>query len=92
MKLKRLCHRHYVFNIVWPSVYVLQMKMTEIYDVTDADSEAVQSPAERDLNKQLEFDNDWSGDLIADEEGTTWKHSTFIISLSLLLTPARPAV
>lgn len=43
------------------------MKMTEIYDVTDADTDAVQSPMERDVNKQLEFDNDWSGELIADD-------------------------
>lgn len=42
------------------------MKMTEIYDVTDADTDAVQSPTERDVNKQLEFDNDWSAELIAD--------------------------
>ncbi|CAK1544746.1 unnamed protein product [Leptosia nina] len=45
-----------------------KMKMTEIYDVTDADTDAVQSPTERDLNKQLEFDNDWSGDLMADDQ------------------------
>ncbi|KAJ8725236.1 hypothetical protein PYW07_016194 [Mythimna separata] len=43
-----------------------KMKMTEIYDVTDADTDAVQSPMERDVNKQLEFDNDWSAELIAD--------------------------
>ncbi|KAM3968027.1 brummer [Aphomia sociella] len=43
-----------------------KMKMTEIYDVTEADTDAVQSPNERDLNKQLEFDNDWSAELIAD--------------------------
>jgi hypothetical protein len=41
--------------------------MTEIYDVTDADTDAVQSPRERDLNKQLEFDTDWSAELIADD-------------------------
>ncbi|KAL0839903.1 hypothetical protein ABMA28_016522 [Loxostege sticticalis] len=45
-----------------------KMKMTEIYDVTDADTEAVQSPTERDLNHQLEFDNDWSGELLADND------------------------
>ncbi|XP_050362756.1 uncharacterized protein LOC126781764 [Nymphalis io] len=45
-----------------------KMKMTEIYDVTDADTDAVQSPTERDLNKQLEFDNDWSGELMADDD------------------------
>ncbi|XP_022829085.1 protein Cep78 homolog [Spodoptera litura] len=44
------------------------MKMTEIYDVTDADTDAVQSPTERDVNKQLEFDNDWSAELIADND------------------------
>lgn len=44
-----------------------QMKMTEIYDVTDADTDAVQSPTERDVNKQLEFDNDWSAELMADD-------------------------
>ncbi|KAF9794024.1 hypothetical protein SFRURICE_015193 [Spodoptera frugiperda] len=45
-----------------------KMKMTEIYDVTDADTDAVQSPTERDVNKQLEFDNDWSAELIADND------------------------
>lgn len=47
--------------------------MTEIYDVTDADTDAVQSPTERDVNKQLEFDNDWSAELIADN-GQYHKH------------------
>ncbi|XP_037297526.1 uncharacterized protein LOC115452924 [Manduca sexta] len=42
-----------------------KMKMTEIYDVTDADTDAVQSPTERDVNKQLEFDNDWSAELLS---------------------------
>lgn len=43
------------------------MKMTEIYDVTEADTDAVQSPTERDVNKQLEFDNDdWSAEILAD--------------------------
>ncbi|XP_050679899.1 1-acylglycerol-3-phosphate O-acyltransferase Pnpla3-like isoform X2 [Leptidea sinapis] len=43
-----------------------KMKLTEIYDVTEADTDAVQSPAERDLNRQLEFDNDeWAADLVA---------------------------
>ncbi|CAG9792206.1 unnamed protein product [Diatraea saccharalis] len=45
-----------------------KMKMTEIYDVTDADTEAVQSQTERDINKQLEFDNEWAADLIADND------------------------
>ncbi|XP_063374820.1 1-acylglycerol-3-phosphate O-acyltransferase Pnpla3-like isoform X1 [Cydia amplana] len=45
-----------------------KMKMTEIYDVTDADTDAVQSPTERVVNEQLEFDNDWSRDMIADTD------------------------
>ncbi|KAJ2950409.1 hypothetical protein O0L34_g8651 [Tuta absoluta] len=45
-----------------------KVKMTEIYDVTDADTEVVQSPVERDINQQLEFDNDWSAELIADDD------------------------
>ncbi|XP_052738212.1 uncharacterized protein LOC112053492 isoform X2 [Bicyclus anynana] len=45
-----------------------KMKMTEIYDVTDADTDAVQSPTERDANTRLEYDNeDWSGALMADD-------------------------
>nr|AEJ33048.1 adipose triglyceride lipase [Manduca sexta] len=44
-----------------------KVKMTEIYDVTDADTDAVQSPTERDVNKQLEFDNDWSAELLSDD-------------------------
>ncbi|KAI5630955.1 patatin-like phospholipase domain-containing protein [Phthorimaea operculella] len=45
-----------------------KVKMTEIYDVTDADTEVVQSPVERDINQQLEFDNDWSAELIAEDD------------------------
>lgn len=51
------------------------MKMTEIYDVTDADTDAVQSPMERDVNKQLEFDNDWNAEFIADS-GKYCNHSS----------------
>lgn len=40
--------------------------MTEIYDVTDADTDVVQSPNERSVNKELEFDNDWSAELLDD--------------------------
>ncbi|XP_060800813.1 uncharacterized protein LOC106132167 [Amyelois transitella] len=45
-----------------------KMKMTEIYDVTEDDTDAVQSPTERDVNKQLEFDNDWSAELLAQDD------------------------
>lgn len=34
------------------------MKVTEIFDVTDSDSPAVQTAQERELNYQLEFDDD----------------------------------
>ncbi|KAI8440586.1 hypothetical protein MSG28_001811 [Choristoneura fumiferana] len=62
--LRKKCIRH---NNTMTSIARLEwMKMTEIYDVTDADTEAVQSPTERDVNKQLEFDNDWSSGMIAD--------------------------
>lgn len=36
-----------------------KVKVTEIVDVTDADSSAVLSPEERENNMQLEFDDDW---------------------------------
>ncbi|GFG36936.1 hypothetical protein Cfor_12474 [Coptotermes formosanus] len=36
-----------------------KVKVTEIVDVTDADSSAMLSPEERENNMQLEFDDDW---------------------------------
>lgn len=54
--------------------------MTEIYDVTDADTDVVQSPNERSVNKELEFDNDWSAELLADNGESIIKN---LISLSL---------
>lgn len=39
-----------------------QVKVTEIFDVTDSDSPAVQSADERELNHQLEFDEDEFGE------------------------------
>ncbi|XP_026326934.1 uncharacterized protein LOC113235457 [Hyposmocoma kahamanoa] len=45
-----------------------KVKMTEIYDVTDADTDVVQSQYERSVNKELEFDNDWSTELLADND------------------------
>ncbi|XP_077297192.1 1-acylglycerol-3-phosphate O-acyltransferase Pnpla3-like [Arctopsyche grandis] len=41
-----------------------KVKITEIYDVTNAEIENFQSPLERDANGQLEFDNDWDDDQI----------------------------
>lgn len=36
-----------------------KVKVTEIFDVTDSDSPIVQTSHERDINKNLEFDDDW---------------------------------
>ena len=35
------------------------MKVTEIFDVTDADSSALLNPEEKMLNTQLQYDDDW---------------------------------
>lgn len=35
------------------------MKLTEIFDVTDCDSPAVQTSQEKELNTHLEFDDEW---------------------------------
>jgi hypothetical protein len=39
---------------------MFQVKVTEIVDVTDADSSVVLSPEERENNIQLEFDDEWN--------------------------------
>ncbi|KAF4530078.1 hypothetical protein B566_EDAN001334 [Ephemera danica] len=36
-----------------------KVKVTEIFDVTDADTAALLSPDEREINTNLEFDEDW---------------------------------
>ncbi|XP_066999744.2 1-acylglycerol-3-phosphate O-acyltransferase Pnpla3 isoform X2 [Anabrus simplex] len=36
-----------------------KVKVTEIFDVTDADTSAMLSPEERENNTQLEYDSDW---------------------------------
>lgn len=36
-----------------------EMRVTELYDVTEADTEAALAPAERALNRELEYDGDW---------------------------------
>jgi hypothetical protein len=59
--------RNYVSLIIELSVLsvcnileiIFQVKVTEIVDVTDADSSAMLSPEERENNMQLEFDDDW---------------------------------
>lgn len=37
----------------------LQVKVTEIFDVTDADSSVLLNPEEKMLNTQLQYDDDW---------------------------------
>ncbi|GJQ86181.1 bmm [Trypoxylus dichotomus] len=47
---------------VWTYYYLDEnnkVKVTEIFDVTDSDSPAVQSAKEREINQQLQFDDDW---------------------------------
>lgn len=46
-------------------MFYFQMKVTEIFDLTNSDVENLQSPMEREINKQLEFDNDWDSDQIS---------------------------
>lgn len=51
-------------------LFCLQVKVTEIFDVTDSDSPFVQTSHERETNMQLQFDEDgwmagdapWSSD------------------------------
>jgi len=48
---------------------MFQVKVTEIVDVTDADSSAVLSPEERANNMQLEFDDDWLSQQVMQTDG-----------------------
>jgi hypothetical protein len=48
---------------------IFQVKVTEIVDVTDADSSAVLSPEERANNMQLEFDDDWLSQQVMETAG-----------------------
>jgi len=48
---------------------IFQVKVTEIVDVTDADSSAVLSPEERANNMQLEFDDDWLSEQVMQTVG-----------------------
>ncbi|XP_018326374.1 1-acylglycerol-3-phosphate O-acyltransferase Pnpla3 isoform X2 [Agrilus planipennis] len=46
-----------------------KVKVTEIFDVTDSDSAAVQTPQERQVNQQLEYDDDdWDEPLYSSQE------------------------
>ncbi|KAK7874450.1 hypothetical protein R5R35_001542 [Gryllus longicercus] len=42
-----------------------KVKVTEIFDVTDADTSAMLSPEERENNTRLEFDGDWNEPLVS---------------------------
>lgn len=39
-------------------IYLFQVKVTEIFDVTDCDSPTVQTNQEKEINTQLEFDDE----------------------------------
>lgn len=58
---------------------IFQVKVTEIVDVTDADSSAVLSPEERANNMQLEFDDDWLSQQVMETAG---QYNHFWISVS----------
>lgn len=58
---------------------MFQVKVTEIVDVTDADSSAVLSPEERANNMQLEFDDDWLSQQVMQTDG---QYNHFWISVS----------
>lgn len=49
---------------------MFQVKVTEIVDVTDADSSVVLSPEERENNIQLEFDDEWNDHAI--DHSSSW--------------------
>lgn len=53
----------FVLLFVWflKIVVNFQVKVTEIFDVTDSDSPIVQTKEEKDVNEGLEFDDDWGG-------------------------------
>lgn len=59
---------------------IFQVKVTEIVDVTDADSSAVLSPEERANNMQLEYDDDdWLSQQVMQTVG---QYNHFWISVS----------
>lgn len=37
----------------------MQVKVTEIFDMTDSDSPVMQTFGEREANQQLQFDSEW---------------------------------
>lgn len=58
---------------------IFQVKVTEIVDVTDADSSAVLSPEERANNMQLEYDDNWLSEQVMQTVG---QYNHFLISVS----------
>ena len=46
-------------------IFLWQVKVTEIVDVTDADSSVILSPDERENNTHLEFDDEWNEENLA---------------------------
>lgn len=46
-------------NTYVSNINLSQVKVTEIFDVTEDCSPAIQTKQEREVNQQLEFDNDW---------------------------------
>lgn len=52
------CKLNFVISVIL-EFFPFQVKVTEIFDVTDSDSPIVQSVKEREVNQQLQFDDDW---------------------------------
>jgi hypothetical protein len=68
--------------------FVFQVKVTEIVDVTDADSSIVLSPEECENNIQLEFDDDeWLSQHVMQTEG---QYHSDIIKLTIFPTVMVP--
>nr|CAD7199613.1 unnamed protein product [Timema douglasi] len=56
--------------------HILQVKVTEIFDVTEADGNVMLSPEERENNTHLEFEEDWSG---LDKQATWLSKQTLLV-------------
>lgn len=69
--------------------FVFQVKVTEIVDVTDADSSIVLSPEECENNIQLEFDDDeWLSQHVMQTEGQYCSDITKLTVLPIVMVPS----
>ena len=54
-----------ILSLTHTVFFLWQVKVTEIVDVTDADSSVILSPDERENNTHLEFDDEWNEENLA---------------------------